>query len=333
MKGSKPDGKKARQKKTGNRQRKISAYTMEVFVIAIVLVAALLIPQFIFQVQDSILCGGITLGQRESLDVETLGTTYEQSLEKRMQSFAEGLAEHESFYVTAQTLTPDETLESYLYSDLGLNHQLIMNFIYNNLIPIEVWENYYTITQWKQYVIYSDNYAKGVNFILWYIELEDLEGAKLKLLVDAEDNTLYGLKTENSSLAGGILGYANLQEALRFGGSAVEVWTYYSLYYKAVIEDAEKFLYWAEKMGIMMDSFSASLENNRKEAAEAERQIQRMVRYQCETEERARFVLPYGGATLDAILAIEEQDSDRNYFYPNITAGIRQIYEMIPEFA
>ena len=133
MKGSKPDGKKARQKKTGNRQRKISAYTMEVFVIAIVLVAALLIPQFIFQVQDSILCGGITLGQRESLDVETLGTTYEQSLEKRMQSFAEGLAEHESFYVTAQTLTPDETLESYLYSDLGLNHQLIMNFIYNNL--------------------------------------------------------------------------------------------------------------------------------------------------------------------------------------------------------
>ncbi|WP_460602040.1 hypothetical protein, partial [Escherichia coli] len=73
-----------------------------------------------------------------------------------------------------------------------------MNFIYNNLIPIEVWENYYTITQWKQYVIYSDNYAKGVNFILWYIELEDLEGAKLKLLVDAEDNTLYGLKTENS---------------------------------------------------------------------------------------------------------------------------------------
>lgn len=333
----KTSGKKGGQKKRRERKSKALGYTAEALAIAVVLVAALLIPQIIFQVQDRILCGDITLGQRESMDVETLGTTYEQSLEKRMQNFAQGLADQESFYVTSQNLTPDDSLNTYLYSEMALNHPLITDFVYNNLIPIEIWEGSYTVSEWKQYVIYSDNYAKGVNFILWYVEMEDPDGAKVRLLADAEDGTLYGFKTEDSSRYGVPLGYTNLREALRYGGAAVEVWTYYALYYKAMIEDKEEFRLWAEKMGLdvteteTVDSFSGEI--SIKEMAEAERKVQSMVRYQCETEESARFLLPYGDAALDAILAIEEPEFTEVYVFPNITIGIRQIYEMIPEFA
>ena len=34
------------------------------------------------------------------------------------------------------------------------------------MIPVRYWEDGATVNQWKQYVIYSDDYAKGVNFIL-----------------------------------------------------------------------------------------------------------------------------------------------------------------------
>ena len=337
MKENRPDLKKG-GKKDGRDRKHGAAYTAEAFVIIVVLAAALMIPQIIFQVQDRILCSDIKLGQRESMNVEALGTTYEQSLQNRMQNFAEGLANLESFYVTSQNLSPDETLNSFLYSDVGLNNPLLMNFVYGNLIPIEIWDDYYTITQWKQYVIYSDNYAKGVNFILWYIEMEDGDGAKFKLLADAEDGTLYGVKTEGSYLSGVPLGYMNLQEALRYGGSAVNVWTYYALYYRATIAEMKDFLFWAGKMGIdttgiEVDASYTGVEISRKEAAEAERQVQRMGRYQCETKESARFLLPYGETELDAILSIEERYFDKEYLFPDITIGIRQIYEMIPEFA
>lgn len=338
MKEKKPDPKKNRLKKGRDRRHKAFGYTAEAFVIIVVLAAALFVPQIIFQVQDRILCGDITLGQKESMDVEMLGTTYEQSLEKRMQNFAEGLADLESFYVTSQNLTPDETLDSYLYSETGLYHPLITNFVYNNLIPIEIWEDIYTVTQWKQYVIYSDNYAKGVNFILWYIEMQDSDGAKLKLLADAEDGTLYGLKAEDSTMYGVNMGYENLREALRYGGAAIEVWAYYALYYRATIEKKEEFFLWADKIGmnlngIEVDGSSIEEKYNANKMAEVERQIQSMVRYQCETEECARFLLPYGEASLDAVLAIEESEFTEYYLFPNITTGIRQIYEMVPEFA
>ena len=69
------------------------------------------------------------------------------------------------------------------------------------MIPVMIWESYYSVVTWKQYVIYSDHFEEGVNFILWYIEMQDEDGGTLKLLTDAEDNTLYGIKTEGSSEA------------------------------------------------------------------------------------------------------------------------------------
>ena len=77
------------------REKKIMLY----LVMISLLMGAFLLPQVIFRIQDRILCRDITLGKRESMDVEALSTSYEKSLAVRMTDFAEGLAGNDSFYV------------------------------------------------------------------------------------------------------------------------------------------------------------------------------------------------------------------------------------------
>ena len=100
----------------------------------------------------------------------------------------------------------------------------------------------------------------------------------------------------------------------------------------------EDILLWGEKMGIDVrtveaeqDSYDAEISVYNEE--EARRGILKAFSYQNETENRVRFLIPYGDAELDAVLYIEEQERSRFYLFPNVTVGILQIYEMIPEFA
>ena len=63
--------------------------------------------------------------------------------------------------------------------------------------------------------------------------------------------------------------------------------------------------------------------------------IREMIVYKMDGEHRIDFSLPYGDFTIDAVLEIAEQDGMvwDMYGCPYLTTGIRQIYEMIPEFA
>ena len=68
------------------------------------------------------------------------------------------------------------------------------------------------------------------------------------------------------------------------------------------------------------------------EEKEAERR--NLFTFRNEAEDRISFQIPYGeDTTLDAVLYIEEQDRVKEFLFPDVTAGIRQIYELIPEFA
>ncbi len=338
-------GKKSRKERG---RRKLFPYLMETIVIAVVVAAAISLPQIIFQVQDKLLCGGTTLGQRESMNVESLSTTYEISLGKRMQKFAEGLAENEKYYVTSQELTVDDTLTEYLYSEKGLYWNVIIRFVEDYLLPPHLWDGTgygYFVSQWKQYVIYNDNYEEGVNFILWYIEMQDAEGAVLKLLADAEDNTVYGMKAEGSSKEGSHFGYDYLRNAIRDGEGAMEAWTYLAIYYGAMSDELTDTLSLAEKMGV--DIKVASTENDTTvvevsaidsqlthfDEGDMEIQLRKLFKYKLETKGRTCFFLPFGNAELDAVVDIEDQDFQKEILFPNVTIGIRQIYELIPEFA
>ena len=170
-------------------------------------------------------------------------------------------------------------------------------------------------------------------------EMQDDDGGIFKLLADAEDGTIYGIKMEGSSLSGSISNYKEFMEMLRYGDRTIEAWTYFAAYYEAISDDMKEVLLWAEQMGIdvnSVDSGPASYETEISihDEDEARRQILNNVfTYQNETENRIRFQLPYGEAELDVLLDIEEQEKNKFYLFPNTTMGIRQIYEMIPEFA
>ena len=193
------DRRKPFQKRRGlNRRRQVRYYAAIFSVLALLIAAAFFAPQILFQVQDAILCRDTVLTQQESLNVDTLSTTYEKSLEKRMQNFAEGLGEGDTFYTTSQSLALTSEVREYVYSDRGLFSNVVNEFAENGLLPWYIWEGDYTILRWKQYVIYSDDFAKGVNFILWYVEMQDPNGVIVKLLADAEDGTIYAIRTESN---------------------------------------------------------------------------------------------------------------------------------------
>ncbi len=331
-------------KKRNPKRKKIRflPYAVELCVIAVVVAAAFFLPQIIFGVQDNLLWGDTSLGQRESMNVESLGTTYEVSLGKRMQKFVDGLTENQNFYLTSQELTANDTLRNYLYSEKGLYWDLIIRFVDDSLIPSEIWTESsdwgYSVSQWKQYVIYSDNYEEGVNFILWYIEMQDSDGGIFKLLADAEDGTIYGLKTEGSSRLGSSFGYDYLRGMIRYGESAVEAWSYYAMYYEAITDDLQSAVSLAEKMGVDVgtiqrefDAMDAELSAFRQE--EIKMQFRELFQYRLETKDRTCFFIPFGESALDAVVEVQDQEYRNGILFPDVTMGIRQIYELIPEFA
>lgn len=341
-----------RRKKRIPKGRPIHGYVIVPSVLAVLVAVAFFTPQAIFRVQDAILCRNMNLSRQESLNVEALSTSYERLLTERMTNYAEGVARDEDFYVASQNLSMNEELNDYLYSDTGLYGEFISDFINANLLPSGLWELEYSVSQWKQYVIYSDNFTNGVNFILWYIELQDAEGKIFKLLADAEDGTIYAVKTEGSGV--------NPNEKTRKERNhyaeyifqdeiATRVWGFCATYYGALDEETQKEFQILMEMGWTaailggeeVSSEMDAIYDERTMVMEAQnnhgrwKDIREMIVYKMDGEHRIDFSLPYGDFTIDAVLEIAEQDGMvwDMYGCPYLTTGIRQIYEMIPEFA
>jgi len=315
-------------------RRSFLMVTAQLLVLVLLFVTVSFAPQVIFQIQDRLLCDKTELGQRESMDVETLGIQYEKSLSQRMQNFAEGLAAGEKFYVTSESLSLEEELYNFLSSDLGLYQDVILilfdagwinsNFLYANP-EVEV-------NQWKQYVIYSDDYAKGVNFILWYVELQNVQGTVLKLLVDAETGTFYALKTENSGCGSSWIPFVYIDVVL-------PIFQFFSSYYEVTYDTEPIYVQWKVNNNEMRGYISSPYVDSIWEITE-ETSILEENNISLE-ENILRIQLPYGKALLelcfyadkDHVLYDEKNAMNFFYKYTDCTIGIRQIYEMIPEFA
>ena len=164
-------------------------------------------PRWIFGIQDRKQYNNLVLNERENIDVAVLSTNYETSFYRRMVNFAENQTNQANFYVTSEELTDYEELQNFLYSGNGLNRTEIAVLMDIDLITSDIYEC--EISKWKQYIVYSDDYTKGVNFILWYIELEhpDEEIGTYKLLLEANTGEFYGLQADTGGVA--VKGYAN----------------------------------------------------------------------------------------------------------------------------
>ena len=350
-----------RKRDAGLRGKRIVQYTAVLSGVVLLITAAFLIPQFIFRVQDDILCGNTELGQRMHLDVEAMRTDYEKELPVRLENFVNGLKAGDSFYVTSQEMEINQEIQEYLYSNAGLYQGIIDNFITIGLL--DIWGRDFTINQWKRYVLYSDNYAKGVNFILWYIELQDSEEV-LKLLVDGEDGTIYALKTEvglpAEELGKGNYDYWAQMKSYLGEYMFFELWGYFAGYYDLMTEEvAETYHSWPEEIekgemeaavktklsavgitDVLTDSeeFIIEIEEGKTESEKEERDAEKgndegwnvEEWYTMDGENRLLLTIPCGENSLDVVLEME--NPEYGYTMPDVTMGIMDIYERIPEF-
>lgn len=170
--------------------------------LAALVACAFYLPRLIFSVGDNRLCSDIVLGEREEMDVTLLSAAYETSLSARLQNFADGLTRGRNYYYSEQNMMLTQEMYQMLEND-GNSRIFQMPcwaMFYLGLLSYDfsLSNKYYTVHSWKQYVIYSDDFAEGINFIVWYLEIEDGAGDKMNILMDAEDYTVYGLTTQLS---------------------------------------------------------------------------------------------------------------------------------------
>lgn len=165
------------------------------------LLAALFVPQGIFALQDALRYREYGFGTASEQNITLLQDSYETSLYRRLERFAQEKSDGVPMYVTEQDLEPGEELEAVLKSDKGLYQNGILLWVDAEYLPADMVLGEFNgkmVTAWKQYVIYSENFAKGVNFIIWYIEMENPAGCVVKLLLDAQTGDVYGIRTDCS---------------------------------------------------------------------------------------------------------------------------------------
>lgn len=327
-----------RKKKTQIRRAvRPGIYMAEALLLAAVVAVAILTPQILFRVKDQIMFKNTELGRMENTDMELIGGSYEKSMHLRMLRFAKGLAAGERFYAASKNLELTQELTNYLYSDKGLYQESMFALMNLELVQAYFWENGCTVNQWKQYVVYSDNYGEGICFLLWYIELQCAEDSMLaKLLVDGETGALYGIKVEGNHTVtaqeSDMGGYRNvLYEELFYNDDMCrELLSYLMTCYEA--QSWEELYKYISEERIYYDG---TVDNRKLEELIGNGAYER-------ADDMLSIMLPYEDAFLEFRIGIGgvnvnlEYDAKWGYesviMYPNLTAGIRQLYQMIPEF-
>jgi hypothetical protein len=319
------------------------------------LAAAFFVPQLVFQVQDGVDTSGYQFESMQVQDVTWLDNAYETSLYNRLSRLAKEESEGKGLYVAGQDMEADQGLYTFLLSEEGLYQDSITFWTDTDVIPY-FFRSQFDITTRRQYVIYSDDYANGVDFILWYLELYAPNGAVLKLLMDADDGAVYGIRVSYGDLEDSFV----TDETTRwwdcdelFGGSALgdvqdrKQFGMRLFYYMGGLGELEAVSsYAAEAFGlentvalydvkggaeVRTDSSRVSAEAQRQWDALAD-QIGVVV---SDGERRIDVTFPYGEFSENFRMQIE---SAGYYFeeygrsYPELTIGFSSIYERIPEF-
>lgn len=213
--------KKTRNKKNRNKKaahheklnKRTLKYGIGILIFILMIVSALWLPQVFFEVSDALMYGEVSLMEQEKPDVLTLTTGYEESLFRRLSGFAEGLAGQRQYYVDEQPKEVTDEIREFLFESglhsyaNGIYEDTIIGMFTDSLgyVPETfVKKTSLDLYQWNQYVIYSDDYAQGVNFILWCFGLQNSLGDNMTILMDAHDYTVYAVQitggTERSSL-------------------------------------------------------------------------------------------------------------------------------------
>lgn len=342
--------------------RRAVKYCAAIMVFILLVLSALCLPKMFFDVSDSLMYGKVTLAEQEDPDVLALTTGYEESLYRRLSGFAEGLAGQRQYYVDKQPKELTEEIRTFLfesefrYDTYGVLGDVIIGLFSDAMgfsreefgQRMRIGQTALELYQWKQYVIYSDDYAQGVNFILWCFCLKNAIGDDLTILMDARDHTVYAVQ-----MTGGMdlqsLGKEKEYEINRFSLYAkYELWGILNIYYEIIsmnaFEDFER-LYastveiydnWsitaAEMDGVLYDTAGKEVKINLRSGSDELCNADGERFYEENGAGGWDYSLPLGGNKI----TFETYGFEKSYYSaPKDTVhvmGIREIYELIPEF-
>ncbi len=344
-------GVEGEHRKRGKKQNKPGGkrvYAAAALVFAALVSAAFFLPQLAFAMQDEHLYQDYVFGKQDSLNTSLFAKAYEHSLYERILRYSQLEQSGAQIYVTEQEMTPDERLYDFLNSETGLWSDSIIMWM-EMAYPLYQALYDYQVNMWKQYVIYSDQYAEGVNFIIWYVETEHETGMKLRVLLDAETGDFYGMQCDYSSLesvATKKASVATLLDYLRIynGNGMVDVWMSVANLCSGLGEtdefnNAVEEYYENARDGVEMVDAAQAAVNGDAAGVDPETAFQRLL-MQAGTgwsvsDNRLDLYYPYGDYS-----QVFRVFYSGNFFYleeystiaANLTVGFPAIYERVPEF-
>lgn len=349
-------------------EREKGSYLIGGLALAILLIAAFAVPKLIFTIQDIVRGETMVLSAREKPDISAFGTSYERTLYKRMVSYADGIGEGRTYYTAAQDMENTTELEAFLVSSQTGMHQIGAQFLVNmGFVPnfFAGWTNIereVEVKKWKQYVIYGDDFAEGVNFILRYVELEWQGGVyRMKLLLDGESGAVYGIRWEVTDWSNA--SFKDVSIMKREGFNEETMWNllyllamYVGGYDEMLSEDEHVLLsglisqkFWdlekakhteAEITSIIAGEMEALGYSWSEEKMQYVEGLMKKANWWIEEDgNRLAFAIPYGENTLDFIIKSEHGASEERWhvynryiYYRDMIMGFPDIYRLIPEF-
>lgn len=358
-------GKGADRRFEAERERWV--YLIGGLVLVILLIAAFVTPKLIFTVQDMVRNEHMVLTAQEKSDISAFSTSYEKSLYRRLAKYAEGVAEGRTYYAASQDLEDTADLEAFLTSaQTGLRQDGILLLEDLGWVPDFLSGGLsFEVKECKQYVIYGDDFAEGVNFILRYAELEWEDGDSphsMKLLLDGESGAVYGLRWESAVVDHYRFDSQGISLAEDMG---IDEWYTWSLLCTFAVTiggygdllNLEDVAYAMEGRYTYEENVSIS-ETTAEEVREkfiqelsqwmTEEQVQYvrnlMVRADWRTENegnRLVFEIPYGEGVLPYVIESEHGAFGDSFYWHvgkrrvrcrDMTVGFPDVYRMVPEF-
>lgn len=318
------------------------------FLLFALIASAILLPQAFFEMQDSLLNGKVSLDRKTPPDVLALETGYETSVYRRMANYAEGIDGQRRYYVDEQNRSlPDD---AGIFLEESASELFDGNFVlalFSGALGFHPESFFYEgeISLWKQYVVYSDDYAQGVNFVLWCMALEHPAGYRLTLLMDAHDYTVYAVRATgrepSPDLTKGAVNVATDSSYLMDGDVC---WALLNFYYGVLNRDPlSDYLYaiealrkgWAADETSPMEIWNEDSNRIQLVLSDAGRLADGSdgEEFYARQIDGFAFRLPFAGHKLTFDIFSGWADGDGNSAgQPEITMGIGEIYELIPEF-
>lgn len=285
----------------------------------VLVVAALFLPQVIFEIQDKYRITNMEVKARERLDISQLNLSYEEQLGARMSNFLKAnqpMVTGLDYEVTegSEQARLLETImyEEWFYLLSDYNFCMGIDDYYSKIFSTRIASG---VQDCRKYIVYGNNYKPLL--MMWYFDIELTEIAtRMQLVVDTETDTIYYMKMSYGEQQSDKAGYVG-EEAYQYLFEVAPQFIYfYDSYYEA--DDKTDTEYMLEEDDWTDDENINIFEQT----------IWDKVYFEMdEGQYSMKKPLPYGDADLTFLVRGELGQG----VCPDITIGIQEIGELIPE--